>query len=166
MNESWYLLSLKYPRRWKEVSEKLEKEFGRENVWIPSQEVEKYIRGKKHKTVEPLFSGYAFLRVSDFIKMSQQIKEDLQNDVKLVNIGNGVVSDVEVRETMQFVNNLEPKIMSASFIVGERARIKSGPFQNFEGMILELQSNNCKIELSVFGRALPVSVSLGDLEKV
>ena len=55
-----------------------------------------------------------------------------------------------------------------SFEVGERVRIKSGPFQAFTGRVEEVDHNawKLKVRVSIFGRHEPIEVRFLDVEKL
>lgn len=49
--------------------------------------------------------------------------------------------------------------------VGETVRIKDGPFENFSGVIVEIDPERGKLKLmvSIFGRSTPLKLSFGRL---
>ncbi len=54
-----------------------------------------------------------------------------------------------------------------SYSIGERVRIKVGPFQSFTGRIEEVDQATAtlKVMVEIFGRAQPVELTFLDVEK-
>jgi len=55
-----------------------------------------------------------------------------------------------------------------SFEVGDKVRIKSGPFQAFTGRVTEVDSDKgtLKIRVAIFGRAEPIELKFLEVEKL
>ena len=55
-----------------------------------------------------------------------------------------------------------------SFEVGDRVRIKSGPFQAFTGEVAAVDSDKgiLKIRVAIFGREEPIELKFLDVEKL
>jgi transcription termination/antitermination protein NusG len=53
------------------------------------------------------------------------------------------------------------------FSIGERVRIKVGPFQNFPARIVAIntQKGVLKVKVDIFGRTKPVELTFLDVEK-
>jgi len=54
------------------------------------------------------------------------------------------------------------------FRLGDRVRIKSGPFAEFKGKVEGINQSKSllKVKLEIFGRDTPLKVSFSDAEKV
>jgi transcriptional antiterminator NusG len=63
------------------------------------------------------------------------------------------------------VEKPRPKVL---YEVGELVRIKDGPFTDFNGNVEEVNYEKSKVRVSVtiFGRATPVELEFGQVEKV
>ena len=76
------------------------------------------------------------------------------------------ISESEVREITQQMEEggVKPKVL---FEVGESVRVTEGPFTDFNGNVEEVNYEKSKIRVSVliFGRATPVELDFGQVEK-
>jgi transcriptional antiterminator NusG len=60
-----------------------------------------------------------------------------------------------------------PRIKIA-FAVGDRVKIREGPFENFEGLVEEIneQKGTVRVTVTIFGRATPVELKYWEVEPV
>jgi transcriptional antiterminator NusG len=78
------------------------------------------------------------------------------------------ISEKEVQTIMQQmqagVEKPRPKVL---FEVGEAVRVKEGPFTDFTGMVEEVNydKNKIRVAVTIFGRATPVELDFGQVEK-
>jgi transcriptional antiterminator NusG len=69
-----------------------------------------------------------------------------------------------MQQMQEGVEKPRPKVL---FEVGEMVRVKDGPFTDFNGLVEEANYEKSKIRVSVtiFGRATPVELDFGQVEK-
>jgi len=69
-----------------------------------------------------------------------------------------------MHQMQEGVEKPKPKVL---FEVGEAVRVKEGPFTDFHGMVEDVNYDKSKLRVSVtiFGRATPVELEFGQVEK-
>ena len=68
----------------------------------------------------------------------------------------------------QVQEGVERPKASVSFEIGENVRVADGPFASFSGVVEEIDEarSRVKVAVSIFGRATPVELEFGQVEKV
>ncbi|MEH0168651.1 transcription termination/antitermination protein NusG [Paucibacter sp. JuS9] len=147
----------------------MQDKFGR--ILVPTEEVVELKNGKKSVTERRFFPGYVLVEMA--------MEDDTWHLVKHTSKVTGFVGGAKNRpapiseaEVMKIVNQMQEGIEKprpkVEWTVGEIVRVKDGPFTDFNGAIEEVNYDKSKVRVSVtiFGRATPVELDFGQVEKV
>lgn len=142
--------------------------FGR--ILVPTEEVVEVKNGVKRTTERKFFPGYVLVEMV--------MDDDTWHLVKHTSKVTGFVGGARNRpapisedEVMKIVNQMQegsdrPK-HKVEFDVGEYVRVKEGPFADFNGAVEEVNYEKSKLRVlvTIFGRATPVELEFGQVEK-
>lgn len=147
----------------------MQSKFGR--ILVPMEEVVEVKNGQKKTTERKFFPGYVLVEMV--------MDDDTWHLVKHTNKVTGFVGGAKNRpapiseaEVMKIVNQMQEGIEKprpkVEWTVGEIVRVKEGPFTDFNGSVEEVNYDKSKVRVSVtiFGRATPVELDFGQVEKV
>jgi transcriptional antiterminator NusG len=139
-------------------------------ILIPTEEVVEVRGGKKVTSKRLMYPGYVLVEM--------EMNDDLWHAVKstprvtgFVGGGNTPVplSATEVNDILyrQATSADRPR-PKQTFEKGETVRINDGPFSNFSGKVDEVnpERNTLRVLVTIFGRATPVELEFGQVEKV
>ncbi len=146
----------------------LQNSFGR--ILVPSEEVLEVKGGKKSITERRIFPGYVLVEMELTDETWHLVKNTNRVTGFLGGSGNrpAPISEREVEKILsqmeEGVEKPKPKIL---FEVGEMVRVKEGPFADFNGNVEDVNYEKSKVRVSVtiFGRATPVELDFGQVEK-
>ena len=138
-------------------------------VMVPTEEVIEIRRGKKVTAERRFMPGYVLVRM----EMSDQ-GYHLINSINRVTGFLGPqgrpmpMRDAEVQAILGRVAEGEeaPRTL-IHFEVGEKVKVNDGPFEDFDGMIEEIDEANqrLKVAVSIFGRETPVELEFTQVSK-
>ncbi|MCR9111312.1 transcription termination/antitermination protein NusG [Marivita sp. XM-24bin2] len=140
-----------------------------DEVLVPTEEVIEIRRGKKVTAERRFMPGYVLVRM----EMSDQ-GYHLINSINRVTGFLGPqgrpmpMRDAEVQAILGRVAEGEeaPRTL-IHFEVGEKVKVNEGPFEDFDGMIEEVDDENQRLKVSVviFGRETPVELEYTQVTK-
>lgn len=145
-------------------------------VMVPVEKVSEVRQGKKTTTFRKHFPGYILLRMNLFDENGKIDEETwyairgVQGVINFIGAGKQPLPLLqrEVDDLFRQVSDLESKtIPKIIFEIGETVKIKDGPFENFDGVIEEIDRERGKLKLlvSIFGRSTPVELEFWQVER-
>jgi transcriptional antiterminator NusG len=175
-NMKWYIIHSYsgFERKVKESLESRIQAFGLEDrigkVLIPTEPVTEIRNGKKYTVERMFYPGYVLVQMN----MDDNVWHVVKSTPRVTGfVGTGQqptpLSTDEVNQIVYRVNTGKdkPKIR-VKFEKNETVRITDGPFANFNGMVDEVNEDRetLKVMVTIFGRATPVELEFGQVEKV
>ena len=156
------------------LQERIEREglqhlFGQ--ILVPSEEVMESKNGRKTVTERRLYPGYVFVEM----EMTDVTWHLVKNTAKVTGFIGGTAnrpSPISQRELdkmlAQVQEGIEKPRPKTLFEVGEMVRVKEGPFTDFNGNVEEVnyEKSRLRVSVTIFGRATPVELEFGQVEKV
>ncbi|MBF0198962.1 MAG: transcription termination/antitermination factor NusG [Planctomycetes bacterium] len=147
----------------------LEDKVGR--VMIPTEQVSEIRHGKKIIQTRKIYSGYVFIEmlVDDQTRMLVLETQGVSGFVGTDSRTPIAMEDHEVERIMAELEEQQdrpkPKVL---FDVGETVKVKEGPFENFEGVVEEIDpmKGTMKLMVLIFGRHTPVELEYYQVEKL
>ena len=181
----WYVLRVVSGKE-RKVKEYLDKDIVRsgyadviKQVFLPMEKVYKVQNGKKVMREKNYFPGYVMLEVLDGKLTDDMIHHisNVSNVMHFLTDGKGSKGNIiSLRKTE--VNKMLGKVdemsdaggmtMSEPFIIGETIKIIDGAFNDFNGVIEEVndEKKKLKVIVKIFGRSTPVELNYMQVEKL
>jgi transcriptional antiterminator NusG len=172
----WYIVHA-YSNFEKKVAESIREQAKQRNladhfeeIMVPTETVVEMRRGRKVNAERKFFPGYVLVKmdltdeVYHLIKNTPKVTGFLGTDKKPMPI-----SETEANRILhQVQEGIERPKPSVSFEVGEQVRVSDGPFASFNGTVEEVDEarSRVKVAVSIFGRATPVELEFGQVEKL
>jgi transcriptional antiterminator NusG len=175
----WYVLRVVSGKE-RKVKEYVDKEVSRgwqdivKQIFLPVEKVYKVQNGKKVMRERNYYPGYVMIEVADG-KLSDDLRDIIKNTPNVIHFL-GKENPIALRKAE--VNKMLGKMdemaetggvsMSEPFIVGETIKIIEGPFNDFNGVIEDVndEKKKLKVTVKIFGRSTPVELNYMQVEKV
>ena len=139
-------------------------------ILVPVEEVVEMKGGQKSITERKFFPGYVLVEMD----MNDESWHLVKSTPKVTGFVGGTatrptpITEKEVDKIMQQmqegVEKPRPKVL---FEIGEMVRVKEGPFTDFHGAVEEVnyEKSRLRVSVTIFGRATPVELEFGQVEK-
>ncbi|MDD9979964.1 MAG: transcription termination/antitermination protein NusG [Gammaproteobacteria bacterium] len=146
----------------------LEDEFG--DVLVPTEEVVEMRDGQKRRSERKFFPGYVLVNM----EMNDVTWHLVKSVPKVMGFIGGSsdrpapISDREadaiLQRVQEGVDKPRPKVL---FEPGEAVRVIDGPFNDFNGVVEEVnyEKSRMRVAVTIFGRSTPVELEFGQVEK-
>lgn len=146
----------------------VEDKFG--EILVPTEEVVEIRGGQQRKSERKFFPGYVLVHM--------ELDDDTWHLVKSVPKVMGFIggtgdrpapipdkqAEAILQRMQEGVEKPRPKVL---YEPGEVVRVVEGPFTDFNGVVEEVDydKNRLKVSVLIFGRATPVDLEFGQIEK-
>ena len=150
------------------------KRYGMENsfgqILVPTEEVVEMRGGQQRKSERKFFPGYVLVQM----EMTDETWHLVKDVPKVMGFIGGTgdkpapITDKEADSILQRVQEgvekPRPKVL---FEPGEVVRVIDGPFNDFNGVVEEVdyEKSRLKVSVLIFGRSTPVDLEFGQVEK-
>lgn len=137
------------------------------DVVVPTQEEVEVRDGKRRVVERHIFPGYVLVNMT-LTEESWFVVRNTPGVTGFVGMGTQP-TPLRPEEVNQIIKRMEAEVptVKVNFKVGERVRIVDGPFNDFRGVVSEIDSerNKARVMVSFFGRETPVELDFLQVEK-
>jgi transcription antitermination factor NusG len=161
--KQWYALYTR-PRWEKKVADLLEKK--KVEVYCPLNKVQKQWADRRKIVLEPLFTSYVFVFVSEQEHLSIKQTDGVVNFVYWLNRP-AVIRNEEIDTIKKFLTEYDHVSVEKTQVnLNDRVRIINGPLMMWEGNVVEIRTNTVKITLPSLGQTLVAEIRKENLETI
>ncbi|MER8628662.1 transcription termination/antitermination protein NusG [Mesorhizobium opportunistum] len=174
MTARWYIVHA-YSNFEKKVAEDIENKAKQKGlsadikqIVVPTEKVVEVRRGRKVDAERKFFPGYVLLKAN----LTDAVFSLVKNTPKVTGfLGDSKPVPITEAEAQRILNQVQEGVErpkpSVTFEIGEAIRVSDGPFASFNGFVQEVDEERArlKVEVSIFGRAVPVDLEFGQVEK-
>jgi len=146
----------------------LEEHFG--EILIPTEEVVEMKEGQKKKSTRKFFPGYVLVEM-DLNDDSWHLVKDTPRVLGFIGGTSDRPAPISEKEANAIMNRMEEGVESPRprvlFEVGEVVRVNDGPFNDFNGVVEEVnyEKSTMRVAVQIFGRSTPVELEFFQVEK-
>jgi transcriptional antiterminator NusG len=139
-------------------------------ILVPTEEVVEMRAGQKRKSERKFFPGYVLVEM----ELNDETWHLVKDTPRVMGFIGGKadkpapITQKEADEILQRMEDSEDKPKPKTlFEPGEMVRVTDGPFNDFSGVVEEVNYEKSRIRVSVliFGRSTPVELEFGQVEK-
>ena len=182
MNYEWFILQILSGKE-NIVKENIEKmlkiydlvDYVKEVIFF-KEKYQQIRKGEKVTKYKKLFPGYLFIHIALFDD-EKKLDKSLWNRIRycegVINfLGKGHPNRISQKEIIELKSKVseaeETNVISIPFKLGEKVKIKNGPFESYEGevSVIDKQKGRLQVNVNIFDRLTPVDVEYWQVEKV
>jgi len=178
IKKRWYVIRAISGKE-KKVKELLELEIDRhklndyvEQVLIPTEKIYQIRKGKKISKERNYFPGYVLIEAA----LVGEVEHVIKSMSNVIGFLGGVKGGDPLPMRQSEVNRILGKVdelaehdeeMNIPYVVGESVKVIDGPFNNFNGIIEEIneEKKKLKVMVKIFGRKTPLELNYMQVEK-
>ncbi|MBM4192420.1 MAG: transcription termination/antitermination protein NusG [Gammaproteobacteria bacterium] len=147
----------------------LESKFG--EILVPTEEVVEMRGGQKRKSERKFYPGYVLLQM-EMDETTWHLVQDVPKVLGFIGGTKEKPAPITDREANQILRRVEegvekprPKVIFES---GEMVRVTDGPFNDFNGVVenVNYEKNRLQVAVQILGRSTPVELDFSQVEKV
>jgi transcriptional antiterminator NusG len=155
----------------------MQSKFG--EVLVPTEEVIEMRGGQKRRSERKFFPGYVLVQIetseeSKTLRIDDESWHLIKETPKVMGFIGGTAdrpmpirdseADVILQRVQEGVDKPKPKVL---FEPGEMVRVVDGPFNDFNGVVEEVNYDKSRLRVAVliFGRSTPVELEFAQVEK-
>jgi transcriptional antiterminator NusG len=176
MSMRWYIVHA-YSNFEKKVADSIREQAAQrgladkfEEIMVPVENYVEVKRGRKINSERKFFPGYVLVKAD----LSDDVYHLIKNTPKVTgflgqdNKPQAIPESEALRIKGQVAEGVERPKTAVRFEVGETVKVSDGPFAEFNGIVEEVdaQKSRLKVAVSIFGRATPVDLEFGQVQKL
>jgi transcriptional antiterminator NusG len=140
------------------------------DILVPTEEVVEMRSGKKRKSERKFFPGYVLVQM-EMNDDTWHLVKDAPRVLGFIGGKKDEPAPITEKEVDAIMNRIQegtdkprPKVL---FEAGELVRIIDGPFNDFNGVVEEVDydKSRMRVSVSIFGRSTPVDLQFIQVEK-
>ncbi|MBF0471876.1 MAG: transcription termination/antitermination protein NusG [Gammaproteobacteria bacterium] len=176
MTMRWYVVHA-YSGFENSVKRSLEERIGRAglgerfgDILVPTEEVVEMRDGQKHNTSRKFFPGYVLVKM-EMDDETWHLVKDVPKVLGFIGGTSDRPAPISEKEAQSILDRVQegserprPKVL---FEAGEVVRVTNGPFNDFNGVVEEVdyEKNRLRVAVLIFGRSTPVDLEFSQVEK-
>jgi transcriptional antiterminator NusG len=176
MSKRWYVVHA-YSGYEKKVSAALQERielndmqelFG--EVLVPTEEVVEMRAGQKRKSERKFFPGYVLVQM-ELTDASWHLVKETPRVMGFIGGKADAPAPITEKEADLILQRIDDSVEKPKpktiFEPGEMVRVTDGPFNDFNGVVEEVNYDKSRLQVAVliFGRSTPVELEFGQVEK-
>ena len=140
-------------------------------ILVPTESVFEMKAGQKRKSERKFFPGYVLIEM----EMNDETWHLVRHVPRVLGFVGGTSdrpTPIAAKEVDQIMSRLDNSVdkprPKTLYEVGEIVRVNDGPFEDFTGVIEEVnyEKSKVRVSVSIFGRATPVELDFSQIDKL